>query len=677
MKRQGSWILAALAYLVSSGRGLRALEQGPGGHDFERRRFSCQRVSCLCLRAGLRSAVAGVSVKHAAGESAQASGVIAITSYQNDVSPALRDMEPSADGKTEKPEHEANENPRIPAHHKDGTDGVVQNLHVPSPNMPAPILNFDGIPFPGVACNCAPPDTDGEVGATQYVQIVNEGFQVFNKTTGVSVLGPVGIYNALGRLRRPLRDRRRRRPDRALRPARQPLAHQPVRGRLGPDGRVHRHLHHERRHRRLLPVRLSPGHELLRLSQDQRLARRLLHEHEHLQHGGHGLPRPAAVRLRTGEDARRSPGRPVVTTGITDGPTEDRLPARRPGRLDAAARGRPGDVRGMAGLAASTRSSTCTPTSPCPPTRPSRSSPARPPRPSRSCAPRREPACPSFGSATNLDGIGDRLMHRLAYRNFGDHESVVGNFSVLAGGVSGIRWFEMRNVTAGPVTIFQESTYQPDTTWRWMGSAAMDNQANLAIGFSASSPTIIPQIRYAGRLSGDPINTLAQGEAHLFDGTGSQIGHRQPLGRLQRPDRRSGGRLHVLVHPGVLRHHVAASTGARASATSSSPSARRPRREPRTSPSRSVTGERLFRTRSSRSTDSPPAPRSPTAPTTPLSLRGRTRTRSPRPRMSRRPATSASPPDRPRPYRCACRELPSSWPMARRSGPRAARQPTA
>jgi hypothetical protein len=59
--------------------------------------------------------------------------------------------------------------------------------------MPSPTLNFTGIPFPGVACNCAPPDTNGEVGLTQYVQIVNEGYQVFNKTTGASILGPVGI----------------------------------------------------------------------------------------------------------------------------------------------------------------------------------------------------------------------------------------------------------------------------------------------------------------------------------------------------------------------------------------------------------------------------------------------------------------------------------------------------
>src|ERR1051325_6366629 len=30
------------------------------------------------------------------------------------------------------------------------------------PNMPAPSHNFDGIAYPGVNCNCAPPDTNGE-----------------------------------------------------------------------------------------------------------------------------------------------------------------------------------------------------------------------------------------------------------------------------------------------------------------------------------------------------------------------------------------------------------------------------------------------------------------------------------------------------------------------------------
>src|SRR5437773_517090 len=131
---------------------------------------------------------------------------------------------------------------------------------------------------------------------------------------------------------------------------------------------------------------------------------------------------------------------------------------------------------------------------------------------------------PQSGTTSRLDAIADRLMFRLAYRNFGDHESVVGNFTVSSSSVAGIRWFELRDVTSGPVTVFQQSTYQPDSTWRWMGSAAMDQQGNLALGYSASSATIFPEIRYTGRLSLDPLNLLTQGETTLFAGTGSQTG---------------------------------------------------------------------------------------------------------------------------------------------------------
>src|ERR1700730_1068293 len=118
-------------------------------------------------------------------------------SYHNDVSQPLRDM-PSSTNAAGKEEREANENPKVPYRHQDSLDPVIQSspasaLGLGEPSVPAPILNFDGIPFPGVSCNCAPPDTNGAVGQTQYVQIVNEGYQVFNKTTGSSVLGPRSI----------------------------------------------------------------------------------------------------------------------------------------------------------------------------------------------------------------------------------------------------------------------------------------------------------------------------------------------------------------------------------------------------------------------------------------------------------------------------------------------------
>ena len=116
----------------------------------------------------------------------------ATTSYRNDVSPPLREMA-AADTPSRHQEREAAENPKIPNSHVDSPDQVVDRgslLRFLAPSIPAPILNFDGIPFPGVGCSCAPPDTNGEVGATQYVQMVNEGYQVFDKATGNSVLGP-------------------------------------------------------------------------------------------------------------------------------------------------------------------------------------------------------------------------------------------------------------------------------------------------------------------------------------------------------------------------------------------------------------------------------------------------------------------------------------------------------
>src|SRR5262249_52604045 len=58
--------------------------------------------------------------------------------------------------------------------------------------------------------------------------------------------------------------------------------------------------------------------------------------------------------------------------------------------------------------------------------------------------------------------------------------------------------------------------------WRWLGSVAMDHSGNLALGYSVSSPTIVPGMRYTGRLSTDPLGVLPQGEATLYAGVGSQ-----------------------------------------------------------------------------------------------------------------------------------------------------------
>jgi hypothetical protein len=120
-------------------------------------------------------------------------------SIRNDTSPPLREMKQQPVFKAKR---EANRNPKIPHFHKDTPDPVVQKsvsvTELMEANMPTALQNFNGMQFPGVACNCAPPDTVGEVGATQYVQLVNEGFQVFDKNTGASLLGPAGISTVWG-----------------------------------------------------------------------------------------------------------------------------------------------------------------------------------------------------------------------------------------------------------------------------------------------------------------------------------------------------------------------------------------------------------------------------------------------------------------------------------------------
>src|SRR5437016_13803597 len=109
---------------------------------------------------------------------------------------------------------------------------------------------------------------------------------------------------------------------------------------------------------------------------------------------------------------------------------------------------------------------------------------------------------PQLGSPYQLDVIGDRLMFRLAYRNFGDHESLVVNHSVIADVRIGVRWYEVRSPGSSPI-IFQQSTFAPvDQLYRWMGSIAMDHFGDIAVGYSTSSAADFPSLAYAGPLAG-------------------------------------------------------------------------------------------------------------------------------------------------------------------------------
>ena len=131
---------------------------------------------------------------------------------------------------------------------------------------------------------------------------------------------------------------------------------------------------------------------------------------------------------------------------------------------------------------------------------------------------------PQSGTTQQLDSLADRLMYRLAYRNFGDHESLVTTHSVTAGSSVGVRWYELRMQSDGSPSLFQSGTYAPDSNYRWMGSAAMDSAGDLGLGFSVSSSSTHPGIAYTGRLANDATGTMPQGESTVVSGGGSQTG---------------------------------------------------------------------------------------------------------------------------------------------------------
>ncbi len=135
---------------------------------------------------------------------------------------------------------------------------------------------------------------------------------------------------------------------------------------------------------------------------------------------------------------------------------------------------------------------------------------------------------PQQGTTQQLDSLADRLMYRLSYRKFADgHEALVVNHSVATNGVSGIRWYELRNAagqsvsTATPV-VQQQGTFAPTAEYRWMGSAAMDKTGGIAVGYNASSSAIQPGIRYAYRGPADAPGTMGN-ETVALAGTGSQL----------------------------------------------------------------------------------------------------------------------------------------------------------
>ncbi len=119
-------------------------------------------------------------------------------------------------------------------------------------------------------------------------------------------------------------------------------------------------------------------------------------------------------------------------------------------------------------------------------------------------------------------------MQKVQYRKVGSAESLwVAHNTRITGNSNGSMQWAQIDVTGGTVatTPVQQGFHSPDTTlYRWMGSIAADKDGNVALGYSTSNGTSpnFPSIVYAGRLAGDPLNTLPQTETTLIAGGGSQ-----------------------------------------------------------------------------------------------------------------------------------------------------------
>jgi hypothetical protein len=137
---------------------------------------------------------------------------------------------------------------------------------------------------------------------------------------------------------------------------------------------------------------------------------------------------------------------------------------------------------------------------------------------------------PQQGTTQKLDTLGDKIMTPLVYQSSGGTESLWADQTVVLNFPNGptvVRWYQF-DVTGGifPTTPVQQQDWSNgnDGLWRFMPSIAVDQSGNTAIGYALSSSSLLPGIRYAGRLVSDPPGNLGQGEATMFTGTGNQSG---------------------------------------------------------------------------------------------------------------------------------------------------------
>lgn len=126
------------------------------------------------------------------------------------------------------------------------------------------------------------------------------------------------------------------------------------------------------------------------------------------------------------------------------------------------------------------------------------------------------------GSTASLDASDGFFSYRIPYLRWGSYNSalmcnvvVTGTNATTGSQIGGVRWYELRqDTTTKQWSIYQQSTYAPsDNITRWCPAIAMDQNGSIGLQYSVSdNKSTYPGLRYTGRTSCDPLNTMTLAE---------------------------------------------------------------------------------------------------------------------------------------------------------------------
>ena len=130
-------------------------------------------------------------------------------------------------------------------------------------------------------------------------------------------------------------------------------------------------------------------------------------------------------------------------------------------------------------------------------------------------------SCISQPNGVSFDAQEAILMHRVQYRNFGDHESIVLNHvvDITGNAKAGIRWYELRKSGTSSWAIYQQGTFAPDTLYhRFLGSISINSLGDIAMGYNKVGKDISPSLFLTARKATDPLGVMTSPEVNIATG---------------------------------------------------------------------------------------------------------------------------------------------------------------